>query len=139
HEYFSHGIAFASCVYLPSRPFIMWMNSPRQPVVGACARTGAASDIETAATTTAVNIERRHVIRGYSGVKDMCVKLRRHVELEQRVQQDVGAVADVRWTGIFLRRMTDPADARDEDHPHRTDLREVLRVVTRSARHGLVR
>src|ERR1035437_6169416 len=79
HEYFSHGIAFASCVYLPSRPFITWMNAPRQPVVGACAPTGAASDLETTATTTTVNIEPRHVIRGYSGVKDMCVKLRRGV------------------------------------------------------------
>ena len=63
----------------------------------------------------------------------------RSVRGQNRPQEHVRAVGDVRGPREFLGRMADAADARDEDHADRPELRHRLRVVARAARHHAAR
>jgi predicted permease len=58
---------------------------------------------------------------------------------EHRAEQHVRAMDDVGRVRELLRRMADAPDARDEDHPHRAELRHRLRVVAGAARHDAAR
>ena len=55
------------------------------------------------------------------------------VHLENGVEEHVGAVGAVLPARQLARRVADAVHARDEDHPHRHEPRDVLRVVTRAA------
>src|SRR6185503_1579922 len=61
----------------------------------------------------------------------------RLIHLQYRRQQHIRSIHYVRGMRELLRRVTDSAHARYEYHPHRTELRHRLRVVTRTARHHL--
>lgn len=79
---------------------------------------------------TSSNITRGYALRAHPWLPCLApLALVLAVELEQGVEQDVGAVGDVVWVGEFAGGVTDAAHAGDEDHPDWTKLGHVLRVV----------
>src|SRR6185369_12501979 len=66
------------------------------------------------------------LVMSYSFTSSIC-------EREQRVQQHVGAGLEIRQRGEFLDVVADAADARNEDHPGRTNAGQHLRVVPGAA------